>query len=204
MKARYRIWSRILSALVPLEVLETVVRRSSDRMFQRTSAKFEYWGGNGSRISYPWNALVGCGSIRIGQRVHINKGLFLGAYGPADRRGQIVIGDDVVINYDCQVTACNSVTIGKGVLMGSRVLVTDHGHGDVSPEALALPPMERELVSKGPVVIGDHCWIGSGVAILPGVTLGESSVVGANAVVTRSFPPRSVIGGNPARLIRSV
>jgi lipopolysaccharide O-acetyltransferase len=63
--------------------------------------------------------------------------------------------------------------------------------------------MQQALISKGPVTIGRRCFLGFRVAVMPGVTLGEHCVVGANSTVTRSFPAYSMIGGSPARLLKT-
>ena len=60
------------------------------------------------------------------------------------------------------------------------------------------------ITSKGPVIIGDYTWIGENVSIMPGVNIGKSSVIGANSVVTKSFPERSIIAGNPAKIIGTI
>ena len=65
-------------------------------------------------------------------------------------------------------------------------------------------PSLRKLYSKGPVIIEDNVWIGEGVAILPNVIIGENSIIGANAVVTKDIPRNSVVGGNPAKIIRTL
>jgi acetyltransferase-like isoleucine patch superfamily enzyme len=88
------------------------------------------------------------------------------------------------------------------VLIASKVYISDHFHGNVTAEELDIAPVKRKLFSKGPVIIGDNVWIGEGVVIMPGVEIGNSCIIGANAVVTKSFPKDSVIGGNPARLIK--
>lgn len=126
--------------------------------------------------------------------------IFLGVkYTP-----EIVIGDNVICNFDCHIGAINKVSIGNNVLIGSRVLITDHNHGQIIGTELNLPPHLRPLYSNGPVIIEDNVWIGEGVAILPNVKIGKNSIIGANSVVTQSFPPNSVIAGIPAKLIKTL
>lgn len=115
---------------------------------------------------------------------------------------EIVIGNNVSIQKDCHIGAINKIVIGNNVLLASKVYISDHFHGEISRQALSLPPAKRRLFSKGPVIIEDSVWLGEGVVVLPNVTIGENSIVGANSVVTKSFPKNSVIAGNPAKLIR--
>lgn len=158
--------------------------------------------GENAYIEYPWNRLHGLGHVHIGEGFHANKGLFLGAYGVDRKDPQIMIGNNVVINFNCQITAISGVTIGDDVLTGSHVLITDHYHGEISADSLSLPPIYRALFSRGEVEIGNRVWIGSGAAILPGVEIGDDCIIGANSVVTKSFSARSVVAGNPAKLIK--
>jgi acetyltransferase-like isoleucine patch superfamily enzyme len=117
---------------------------------------------------------------------------------------QIIIGDNVSIQKDCHIGAINKIIIGNNVLLASKVYISDHSHGEITKEALLLPPSKRKLYSKGPVIIEDNVWLGEGVVILAGVTIGKNSIVGANAVVTKSMPTNSVIAGNPARPIKII
>jgi acetyltransferase-like isoleucine patch superfamily enzyme len=64
------------------------------------------------------------------------------------------------------------------------------------------PPINRPLISKGPVIIEDNVWIGEGVCITPNVRIGKNAIVGANAVVTKDVPPNTVVAGVPARVIK--
>lgn len=117
---------------------------------------------------------------------------------------EIIIGNNVSIQKDCHIGAINKIILGDNVLLASKVFISDHSHGEITKEALLLPPSQRRLYSKGPVVIENNVWLGENVVVLPGVTIGENSIVGANAVVTKSIPKNSVVGGNPARVIREL
>lgn len=116
----------------------------------------------------------------------------------------IVIGNNVSMNFDCHIGAINEIRIGNNVLMGSKVFITDHAHGNGLADEISIPPNKRPLNSKGPVIIEDNVWIGEGVVVLPNVHIGYGSVIGANAVVTKDIPARSVAGGVPARVLRSL
>ena len=95
------------------------------------------------------------------------------------------------------------MTIGDSLLTGKWVTITDNSHGETDKATLEMRPQERPITSKGPVIIGNNVWIGDKATILPGVTVGDGAVIAANAVVTKDVPAYSVVGGNPARVIRS-
>lgn len=147
----------------------------------------------------------GVDHIRIGNNFRSFKGLRLethsihlgNSYNPS-----LVIGDNVSINFDCHIGCINKVNIGNNVLLASRVFITDHFHGEILGSELHIPPSQRSLFSKGPVIIEDNVWIGEGVIIMPNVTIGKNSIIGANSVVTKSFPDNSVIVGCPAKIIK--
>jgi len=117
---------------------------------------------------------------------------------------EIIIGDNVSIQKDCHIGAIDRIVLGNNVLLASKVFITDHSHGQATKEDMLFPPSQRKLFSKGPVIIEDNVWLGESVVVLPGVTIGENSIVGANAVVTKSIPKNSIAGGNPARIIREI
>lgn len=117
---------------------------------------------------------------------------------------EIIIGDDVIVNSDVHIGAIEKIVIGNNVLMASRIYISDHYHGDISNKDLEIVPRLRSLYTKGPVIIEDNVWIGEGVCILPGVTIGKNCIIGANSVVTKSFPKNSVIAGVPAKLIKTL
>lgn len=117
---------------------------------------------------------------------------------------EIVIGNNVSINMDCHIGAINKIVIGDNVLLGSRVFISDHSHGQCITNEIDIPPNHRKLFSKGPVIIEDNVWIGEGAAILSNVTVGYGSIIGANAVVTKNVPEKTVVGGCPARVIKKL
>lgn len=115
---------------------------------------------------------------------------------------QIIIGNNVCFNTDIHIGCIDRVEIGDNCLFGSRIYITDHDHGSTSPSDILLPPIERKLYSKGPVVIEKNVYVGEGVSILSGVTIGENSIIATNAVVTKNVPKNSIVAGIPARVIK--
>ncbi|MFT3825799.1 MAG: DapH/DapD/GlmU-related protein [Chitinophagaceae bacterium] len=124
------------------------------------------------------------------------------AYGDDKFTPEIIIGDNVCLNTDVHIGCIDRIVIGNNVLMASRIFIADSSHGMITKEALALPPIQRPLFSKGPVIIGNNVWIGEGVCILHGVTIGDNAIIGANAVVTKDIPENAVVAGNPAKIIK--
>jgi lipopolysaccharide O-acetyltransferase len=138
--------------------------------------------------------------MSIGKGVEIWKGARLEVVASEEQDGpMLVIGDGTIIHMYFHCGAAKSLVIGSRVLIAGRVYISDHDHIFDDP---TVPPI-RSGLRVAPVVIEDEVWIGEGAAILKGVRVGKRSVVGANAVVTRNVPAYSVVGGNPARVIKS-
>ena len=116
----------------------------------------------------------------------------------------IIIKDNVNIN-DYVHIACNRyIEIGNNVLIASKVIITDHQHGDYSEKNLnniKMPPIERPLVGSS-VIIEDDVWVGENSIIMPGVRIGKGSIIGANSVVNKSCEKYSILAGIPAKLIK--
>jgi len=124
------------------------------------------------------------------------------AYGKQTFTPSITIGTNVVFNTDVHIGCINSITIGDNCLFASRIYITDHHHGEPTIQMIALAPIDRPLISKGAVVIENNVWVGEGVAIMPGVTIGENSIIATNAVVTKDIPSNCVAAGIPAKIIK--
>lgn len=111
----------------------------------------------------------------------------------------ISIGANSGLGYDCLVmTGGSHIEIGKRVTMGSRVMLVCNSHNFYERDG----EWKEEQWAK-PIIIEDECFIASGAIILGGITIGNRSIVGAGAVVTKDVPPNSFVGGVPARIIRS-
>lgn len=158
--------------------------------------------GEKSLISYPIYIYNGR-KIKVGENFKTEKRVRLEAFG--DNDNVIIIGNNVHINWNTHIGGLKTIQIEDNVLIGSNVLITDHSHGENSDiNELLIPPARRKLYSKGSVIIRKNVWIGENVAILPDVEIGENCIVGANAVVTKSFPANCIIGGNPAKIIKKI
>lgn len=130
--------------------------------------------------------IVGHGVSLVGTVVPVELGTYT--------NGRIEIGDHTFINYGSSITARTSVKIGSHCFLGHYTFIMDNDQHDVVRHT-TLPP-------SAPVIIEDHVWIGSKAVILPGVRIGRHAVIGAGSIVTNDVPPRCVVAGNPARVLR--
>jgi acetyltransferase-like isoleucine patch superfamily enzyme len=151
--------------------------------------------GRHVRVMRPWN-LSGRQYLTIGDRAYIGRGLHIEILRVPEREKlpAVRIGADVYLGRNAFLTCIDEISIGNGSVLSDSVYITDENHGT---NPFAGPIMEQPLESKGPVQIGCNCFLGYRVAVLPGVTLGEHCVVGANSTVTKSFPAYSMLAGSP-------
>lgn len=138
--------------------------------------------------------------------VRLGNGVTVGRYASIKCTGVLgslgvgfAMGDGSCLGQYCYVGAAGGVTIGRDVLVGQRVNFHAENHIFEDPNV----PIRQQGVTREGIVIEDDCWIGSGAIILDGVTIGRGSVVAAGAVVNKSFPPYSIVGGVPARVLGS-
>ena len=138
----------------------------------------------------------GSGSVSIGDRVSIYQGACL----ESGDGGVLTIGARTSVHAGCRLMA-----YGAGIAIGERVALApgcalypfDHG------TALGVPVDEQPITSKGPIIIGDGAWLGTGTIVLSGVVIGRGAIIGAGSVVTRDVPPDCIAIGNPARVLGS-
>jgi acetyltransferase-like isoleucine patch superfamily enzyme len=155
------------------------------------------------------NMIKGISGVRIGHSFRALDHLWLDAIQD-DKFGRslkpsLVIGDNVVFGHCVHVAATHCVRIGNDVLVGSRVMITDHNHGIYRGRAQSSPserPADRQLTADAETIVEDRVWIGDGVVILPGARIGKGSVIGANSVVNGVIPAECIAAGSPAQPIK--
>lgn len=139
--------------------------------------------------------------IKIGKKVYILNHARMECvrqWRDASHKGEIIIGDGTSIEQNSHIIAADTLEIGKDVTISAFVYIADCGHGI---EDVTSGSMDNKLQVKK-TKICDGAFIGIGARIMPGVTVGEHAIVGANAVVTKDVPAYTVVGGVPAKPIK--
>lgn len=141
------------------------------------------------------------GGIILGNNVTIAQNTTFICTGVISNKGKgITIGDNTGINSSCYFGGQGGITIGNNVIIGPSVKVFSENHHFEDASII----IKNQGVSRKGVQIGDDCWIGSGATILDGVVLKNRTVVAAGSVVTKSFEANVIIGGIPARILKSI
>lgn len=166
-------------------------------------------------LSYLLNPISLLRIGRVGKRIDIRRGLVV--HGPKDIRigndvkidrmsrlssyegGKISIEDNCYIGQFFSVLAGGDVTVKRNTLIASYVAIVGENHS-MNPEA-GIGYGKQELIKEG-VEIGENCWIGEKAIILPGVSIGDWSIIGAGSVVNKDIPSYSIAVGNPARVVK--
>ena len=172
--------------------------------------------GRGARVLNPWHLSLGrnvkleegaevqCLSLRgvhLGDGVTIGRGASIrpSSYYGMDPGEGLEVGSGTAIGAYAWIGASGHVRIGKDVICGPRMVLIPENHNFEDTRT----SIKSQGVTRAGIEIGDGCWIGCNVTILAGVRVGSGSIVAAGAVVREDVPPDSIVGGVPARLIRS-
>jgi len=146
--------------------------------------------------------------VHIGDRCMIRGHLFVPPHG-----GRIVLGDDCFVGPETRIWSAAGITIGRNVLISHQVNIHDNDSHSQDPMIREIHfrairtrghPSHAPDIAAAPISIGDHAWIGYGASVLKGVTIGEGAIVAARSVVTRDVPPRSVVAGFPAQVVKDI
>lgn len=192
------------------------------RMSQRLNSYYNYlysiWVSNflgkvGEDVSISFPLLLlggGQRNVMIGSHTRIAHHAIIGCWECYDHghnkqfTPHIIIGDNCSIGEYCHITAIKKITIGNGLLTGRFVYIGDNAHGGLSLEEAGIPPLNRELFSKGEIIIGNNVWIGDKVSIFGGVTIGDNVIIGAGSVVTHNVPSNCMAAGSPAKIVKQL
>ena len=131
---------------------------------------------------------------RAGKNINIEKGVYFGD------GSQVDVGDNTKIGLDFEVLGPAIFTLGKNVMIGPDVLFITINHRF---DRTDIPVKEQGHQSPEGIVVEDDVWIGARVIVLPGVRIGTGAIVGVGAVVTKDVPAFTIVGGNPAKVIRN-
>jgi acetyltransferase-like isoleucine patch superfamily enzyme len=138
---------------------------------------------------------IGRGAVlRLGRWSWIGHGTKIRAH-----EGVVEIGAKTVLGQECTISSFQRVSIGREGILADRVMLIDFDHGVVEVER----PIRLQGIYKREVRVGNNCWVGYGACILRGATVGDNCVIGTSTVVTKDVPDNAVVGGVPARVLRT-
>jgi len=157
--------------------------------------------GNHSTLMKPWyvnisgpNIVIGDSVTMIGERA---SPVSIGVWGREPGQGSITIGNSVLLSPGIRISAADQIVIGDSVMMANGVYITDsdwHGIYDRTKRGEEICPVHIE----------NNVWLGDGAKVLKGVRIGENSIVGAGAIVSRDVPANVVVAGNPAEIVKQL
>jgi acetyltransferase-like isoleucine patch superfamily enzyme len=157
--------------------------------------------GHGGTYMKPWYVRVNGPNVSLGDYAtvigDVDKRVSIAVWGRGPGLGRVRIGDYALITPGVRISASDSIEIGDNCMIASGAYITDsdwHGIYD---------RIERNA-TPAPIRIGNNVWIGDHALVLKGVTIGDNSIVGAGAVVTKDVPANVVVAGNPARVVKQL
>jgi acetyltransferase-like isoleucine patch superfamily enzyme len=186
--ARFLVRNRMITPKYALLAARLAVRRFLTPVGRRMSLDGMLFLGRGVKLQIGKHA-----------RVHFGRWVWIG-HGTKIRchEGEVRIGDKTVLGQECTISAYQHVSIGEQCIVADRVMLIDFDHNVAEVER----PIRVQGIYKRDVRVGSNVWIGYGAQILRGVSVGDNSIIGASAVVTKDVPANAVVGGSPARVIR--
>lgn len=157
--------------------------------------------GHSLQLEGEFPQIIGDGIIVVGENVRIGRRNTWIVGFKSSKGAELVIGSRVSINYQTTISVAVRVTIGDDTLIAGNVQIYDNISHPIDPARRHEPFHESEAC---PVTIGRNVWLGNGAIIMRGVSIGDNSVVAAASVVTKNVPSNVVVGGNPARVLKTV
>lgn len=157
-------------------------------------------------VSYPI-IIYDAKFISVGDNVYFGNNSKIRAISKYENKSynpKLIIGNNCRINNYFSCYVIDKVELRDNVFTADNVYISDTTHGFLDFSDIETPPAERDLFSKGPVLIEENVWIGKNVCVLANVTIGRNSIIGANSVVTHDIPPYSIAAGSPARVIKTL
>ena len=148
---------------------------------------------------HPSNVILGPVELHGTRNIQLGRGalIYPGAYLETQGQGRITIGDDVVLSRGVHIVAFEAVTLANGCMIGEYSSLRDANH------RLGADSLRHSGHDSAAITLGCHVWVGRGATVLKGVRLGDHCVVAANAVVTRDVPAHAIVGGVPARQLKT-
>ena len=197
-------WGRGWQALRGL-FLKPFFKSSSGLVFvgRRVKIKHAYLISAGKNLIVDDNVSINALSangIKLGDHVSIARDAILFCTGIIAQQGTgITIGDRTGIGARAFIAGQGGITIGNDVITGPNIQIFSENH-NFNDTSIAI---KDQGVTKQPTVIGNDCWLGGGISILAGVTIGDGCIIAAGSVVTKSVPPNSIVAGVPAKVIKT-
>ncbi|HEY52210.1 MAG TPA: acyltransferase [Caldilineae bacterium] len=208
---------KLFLALAALPLVGASFLKLASKLAGPYKARRKLINFSGKSYISPW-ADIHCPQLQVGQRVFIDDDVTIFAHQDSGKAiigqessiqrytvleliqgGAITIGRNTHIQARCNLTAAlGGIHIGDNVQLAPNCALYSYQHGFSDP---AIPISKQPITSKGDILIEDDAWLGVGVIVLDGVTIGRGAIIGAGAVVTESIPPMAIAVGSPARVV---